>query len=184
MNNNYLKANKIRMNLLLFIDKEMRNKIPNVSEFNNYNYEIQFEEIFSSDGKILKYDNLTENSSNKENQSKNIVKKITNDNQNFNVSFKDIKYKYQSNKKCSSTMLFINTEKTFKNNSKEYLKCLCNNLLILRKKPSKPVISFRSSTKKKQKIFSSKKTNKDFRIRTCNKRVIPESSILVTAFKY
>ena len=184
MNNNYLRANKIRMNLLLFIDKEMRNKIPNVSEFNNFNYEIQFEEIFSSDGKILKYDNLTENCSNKENQNKNVVKNITNDNKNFNVSFKDIKYKYQSNKKCSSTLLFINTEKISKNNSKKYLKCLCNDLLILRKKQSKEIISFRSSTKKKQKIFSSKKTSKEFKIKTGEKRVIPESSTLVTAFRY
>lgn len=187
MNNNYLKANRIRMNLLLFIDKEIRNKFPNISEFNNSNHEIQFEEIFSNDGEIIKYSNLnlTDNFSNKEDQNRNnIIKKSAADNKHFHISFKDIRYEHQSRKKFSSTMLFINTEKINKDNSKEYLKSLCNDLLILRKKISKRTFTFHSKSKKKRKLSSSKKNNKESKIKIENKKIIPKSSMLVTAFQY
>ena len=183
MNNNYSRANKVRINLLLFIDKELRNKIPNISKFNNSNYEeIQLEEIFSNDNKECS--NLINNSPYKENQNRNINKKLTGDNKNFHVSIKDINYKCQSSKKFSSTLMFINTEKVKKNNPKEYLKCLCNNMLILSKKSCKATFTFHSNKKKKHKLTSTKKTNRESKGKTKNKTIIPESSMLVTAFRY
>ena len=151
---NYVIANKIRTNLLLFIDKEIRSKNSNINKIHKYynnTSQIINEELVYSDTQKAKSNNLIQiqkiNDIKDDDQlfeekycSKKVEKSLSqlllykkqklspSSSGNLNIVLGNKKYKRKSDRKLSSTMPFLIIGNN-KKSAKIYLKDLCNSLI-------------------------------------------------------
>ena len=212
MSYNYTLANKIRTNLLLFTDIEIRSKIPNVNKIHQYynnTSQIIHEELFYSNKpedkndfatqqpKIntfrngqLKTPHLEKLFSQKFEKSipKLLLRKQPKSkhtsSRNVNIALGNKNYMMKSYRKLSSTMLYLKVGNT-KKSAKRYLLDLCNNL-ILKTNLRKNVFSKKSPLAKNKKITKSiKKPRKIMKMceSNCSKNLLKKTPRSLDSFQ-
>ena len=213
MSYSYTLANKIRTNLLLFIDREIRTKISNKNKIQNYyNNNLQTvneEYIYSNNQKnplnnhpqipkinIIKVDSQVKTPCIEKYCSQAIEKTlpklslqkqpkpIHSSFENIYVELGNKKYKRKNEHKLSSAMIYLK-DASYKKSSKIYLTDLCNSLI------SKTVLRKNVSTKKAQ-IIKKKKVTKPIKKQkkiykmsenNCNKNILRQSSSSIDSIK-
>ena len=212
MSYNYTLANKIRTNLLLFTDIEIRSKIPNVNKIHQYynnTSQIMHEELFYSNKPEDKNDfatqqpkiNTLRNGQLKtphleklfsQKFEKSIPKLLLNkqpkskhtSSRNVNIALGNKNYMMKSYRKLSSTILYLKVGNT-KKSAKRYLLDLCNNL-ILKTNLRKNVFSKKSPLAKNKKITKSiKKPRKIMKMceSNCSKNLLKKTPRSLDSFQ-
>ena len=209
----YTLANKIRTNLLLFTDREMRTKIPNINAIQKY-----YNSTFQIKNGEFTYSNV------KKDQDKNRIQPpkisiIRNEAQNKspllgkqhsqkiqqslskfllnkqpkpillfsesgNIIFRNKNYKRKSGRKISSTMIYLTVGNTIKS-AKSYLKELCNSL-ISKTNLKKAIFSKKTYLPKKSKIRKQIKKNRStikMSADNCRKNILSKSPSDLDSFK-
>ena len=212
MSYNYTLANKIRTNLLLFTDIEIRSKIPNVNKIHQYynnTSQIMHEELFYSNKpedkndfatqqpKIntfrngqLKTPHLEKLFSQKFEKSipKLLLRKQPKSkhtsSRNVNIALGNKNYMMKSYRKLSSTILYLKVGNT-KKSAKRYLLDLCNSL-ILKTNLRKNAFSKKSPLAKNKKITKSiKKPRKIMKMceSNCSKNLLKKTPRSLDSFQ-
>ena len=212
MSYNYTLANKIRTNLLLFTDIEIRSKIPNVNKIHQYynnTSQIMHEELFYSNKPEDKNDYATQqpkintfrNGQLKtphleklfsQKFEKSIPKLLLNkqpkskhtSSRNVNIALGNKNYMMKSYRKLSSTILYLKVGNT-KKSAKRYLLDLCNSL-ILKTNLRKNAFSKKSPLAKNKKITKSiKKPRKIMKMceSNCSKNLLKKTPRSLDSFQ-
>ena len=213
MNFRYTLANKIRTNLLLFTDREMRTKIPNINAIKKYynnTLQIKNEELIYSNVKKDTDKNRIQppkiNIIRNEVQDKSPLfakqysqkiqqslskfllnkqpKPVLLFSENGNIIFKNKNYKRKSDRKISSTMIYLTVGNT-KKSAKSYLKELCNSL-ISKTNLKKAIFSRKTYLQKKNKIKKQIKKNRStikMSADNCRKNILSKSPSDLDSFK-
>lgn len=208
---NYTLANRVRTNLLLFTDKEIRTKISNINKIHNYysnNLQIINEELFYSNTEenlnkikipkinIIRDDTSIETSFVEKHCSQKIEKSLSKflshkKSKQIHSSFEKINivlgkknHRRKSDKKLSNTMIYLKVGINQKS-AKSYLQDLCNSFIskkFLRKNIFTRKIHL---VKKKRTTKSIKKPRKSKNLsdNSCNKDLLRKSPSSINSFK-
>ena len=196
-------ANKIRTKLLLYIDEEIRTKANNILFLNQIKdnstsiYEIRTKEESFSNSQVYDISSFNRNSipeislnnyckfeshltacSSSKIQSQN---SIIENSKNNDFHSKKQKYFYHSNKKKPNKTLFKASVKNKKENSKEYLKNLCQNLI--NKSELNKYYQSNSKIRKKTRIYIESPKKKHLKRYSEKRKILKPPSINASSFK-